>query len=150
MARAADREALGLQLITVSRRYRKEMDAIFAEQDLSDATSLPLRFLVRQDHPLRQKDLADRLDIEGPTLVRVLDRLADKGLVRRVEDPDDRRAKLISATKEGRAYLASISGMLADLRSELFAGVADEDMEAALRLLAQVEANITTRRGQGG
>ena len=74
-----NREDIGFQLVMVSRRYRKAMDAVFAENDLSDATSLPLRYLARQETPLRQKDLADRLAIEGPTLVRTLDMLVSKG-----------------------------------------------------------------------
>lgn len=149
MFRSKAREELGLQLIVVSRRYRKEMDAIFADKDLSDATSLPLRFLVRQDRPLRQRDLAEQLDIEGPTLVRVLDTLAQKGLVRRTEDPDDRRAKLVSATKAGRAYLASITPMLSQLRDSLFEGISQEDIDSALRLLNRLEANITAHRRGG-
>jgi MarR family transcriptional regulator for hemolysin len=130
----------------VSRRYRKAMDAVFAENDLSDATSLPLRYLARQATPLRQKDLADRLAIEGPTLVRTLDMLVSKGLVRRTEDPDDRRAKLISATDEGRAFLKQISTRFSALRSALFEGIAEADIDATLRLLDQLERNIATHR----
>lgn len=149
MPRSEARETLGLQLVIVTRRYRKEMDAIFAERDLSDATSLPLRFLVRQDRPMRQKELAERLDIEGPTLVRALDTLVSKGLVRRSEDPDDRRAKLVSATREGRAFLDSVAPPLRALRTALFEGVSEEDIEATLRLLGRLEANIGARTRGG-
>lgn len=141
-----NREDIGFQLVMVSRRYRKAMDAVFAENDLSDATSLPLRYLARQATPLRQKDLADRLAIEGPTLVRTLDMLVSKGLVRRTEDPDDRRAKLISATDEGRAFLKQISTRFSALRSALFEGIAEADIDATLRLLDQLERNIATHR----
>jgi MarR family transcriptional regulator for hemolysin len=141
-----NREDIGFQLVMVSRRYRKAMDAVFAENDLSDATSLPLRYLARQETPLRQKDLADRLAIEGPTLVRTLDMLVSKGLVRRTEDPDDRRAKLISATDEGRAFLKQISTRFSALRSALFEGIAEADIDATLRLLDQLERNIATHR----
>ncbi|SCM68261.1 MarR family winged helix-turn-helix transcriptional regulator [Donghicola eburneus] len=146
MRHSENREDIGFQLVMVSRRYRKAMDAVFAENDLSDATSLPLRYLARQETPLRQKDLADRLAIEGPTLVRTLDMLVSKGLVRRTEDPDDRRAKLISATDEGRACLKQISTRFSALRSALFDGIAEADIDATLRLLDQLERNIATHR----
>ncbi|MCI5039089.1 MAG: MarR family transcriptional regulator [Donghicola eburneus] len=146
MRHSENREDIGFQLVMVSRRYRKAMDAVFAENDLSDATSLPLRYLARQATPLRQKDLADRLAIEGPTLVRTLDMLVSKGLVRRTEDPDDRRAKLISATDEGRAFLKQISTRFSALRSALFEGIAEADIDATLRLLDQLERNIATHR----
>lgn len=141
-----NREEIGFHLVLVSRRYRKEMDAIFSENGLSDATSLPLRYLARQNHPLRQKDLAERLAIEGPTLVRSLDTLVAKGLVRRSEDPDDRRAKLVSATKAGRAFLAEISERFAGLRSQLFEGISEGDINATLRLLNRLEQNIAARQ----
>ena len=141
-----NQDEIGFQLVLVSRQYRKEMDAILAECGLSDASSLPLRYLARQSKPLRQKDLAQRLAIEGPTLVRSLDALVAKGLVSRTEDPSDRRAKLVSTTPEGRALLASMAESFARLRSQLFEGVSDADIDAALRLLRQLEQNIAERK----
>ncbi|WP_108258588.1 MarR family winged helix-turn-helix transcriptional regulator [Mangrovicoccus ximenensis] len=142
MSRPGKREDLGLQLITVSRRYRRMMDAVFAEHGLSDASTLPLRFLIRQDRPYRQKDLAEELDIEGPTLVRVLDTLVAQGFVQRAEDPGDRRAKLVTATDAGRGFLAALAGRLDLLRGEIFAGVDEADVDSALTLLAQLDANM--------
>ena len=147
MSNVEIREEIGFALVMVSRRYRKEMDAVFAENGLSDATSLPLRYLARQNHPLRQKDLAERLAIEGPTLVRTLDMLVAKGLVRRTEDPDDRRAKLVSATKAGRAFLSNLGARFSALRHELFEGISEQDIEATLRLLQRLEQNIAARHG---
>lgn len=142
MASRAKQEDVGLQLITVSRRYRRTMDAIFAESGLSDASTLPLRFLIRQGRPYRQKDLAEKLDIEGPTLVRVLDTLVSQGLVERTEAPGDRRAKLVSVTAAGHAYIEALSDRLHALRSRIFAGVSQQDMDATLRLLATLELNM--------
>ena len=149
MSGSGKREDLGHQLINVSRRYRRVMDSIFAEHGLSDAQTLPLRFLVRQNRPYRQKDLAEELDIEGPTLVRVLDTLVAQGFVQRTEAPDDRRAKLITVTEEGHAFLASLSETLRALRDEIFAGVPEEQVEAALALLGTLDRNIDARRQKG-
>ncbi|WP_138469069.1 MarR family winged helix-turn-helix transcriptional regulator [Poseidonocella sp. HB161398] len=142
MPRPGKREDLGLQLITVSRRYRRIMDGVFAGHGLSYASTLPLRFLARQDRPYRQKELAGVLDIEGPTLVRVLDTLVAQGFVRRSEDPADRRAKLVSVTAEGHAFLGLLAGRLGELRDEIFAGVPEEEIDAALRLLSRLDANM--------
>lgn len=120
------------------------MDDLFSENDLTDALTLPLRFLAQQERPYRQKELAKVLDVEGPTLVRVLDTLVVRNLVQRTEDPNDRRAKLVSVTTEGHAFLDSLTERLREVRSEIFAGVADEDIDQALRLLVQIEHNIET------
>jgi MarR family transcriptional regulator for hemolysin len=73
--------------------------------------------------------------IEGPSLVRLLDQLCAAGLMRRDEDPDDRRAKTISLTDEGRAITATIEKELTGLRGEVLEGVSRADLEATLRVL---------------
>ncbi len=135
-------EQLGLQMIMVSRRYRRMMDGALQDFGLTDATTLPLRYLVKLDAGIRQKDLAEILDIEGPTLVRVLDQLMAMGLVERVECPDDRRAKLVSATEKGRALHASFDARLAKLRNRIFADAEDAEITAVLNLLQKLETNL--------
>lgn len=135
-------EHLGLQLITVSRRYRRVMDSALSDFGLTDASTLPLRYLARLGHGIRQKDLADILDIEGPTLVRVLDQLMAMGLVERIEDASDRRAKLVSATEKGRALHASFDDRLDGVRRSIYDGVAEAEIEAALNLLKTLETNL--------
>jgi len=142
MSRSRKRETLGLQLVTVSRRYRRTMDAVFAGHGLSFASTLPLRFLALQDHAYRQKELAAVLDVEGPTLVRVLDTLVAQGFLRRSEDPGDRRAKLVSVTAEGHAFLGNLEDRIVALREEIFNGVPEVDIDAVLRLLARIDANM--------
>jgi MarR family transcriptional regulator for hemolysin len=51
---------------------------------------------------LSQRGLADRLGIEGPTLVRHIDRLVADGLVQRVRDPQDRRVSRVELTGDGK------------------------------------------------
>ena len=52
---------------------------------------------------MRQTDLAAALDIEGPSLVRLLDALERQGLVERCGEPDDRRVKTLRMTPAGHA-----------------------------------------------
>ena len=53
--------------------------------------------------PIRQTDLNRHVLLSQPALSRMVDRLADQGLVERVVDPGDRRGLLLSLTEEGRA-----------------------------------------------
>jgi MarR family transcriptional regulator, transcriptional regulator for hemolysin len=73
--------------------------------------------------------------IEGPSLVRLLDQLCAAGLVRRDEDPDDRRAKTISLTDEGRAVTAKMEDDLRALRARVLKGVSRAELETTLRVL---------------
>ena len=90
--------------------------------------------------PVRQVALAELTGIEGPSLVRLLDQLCAANLVRRDEDPDDRRAKVISLTDEGRAVTAKIEQELLTLRADVLEGLSRQELEATLRVLGAFNA----------
>lgn len=142
------REDLGLMLITITRRYRRVMDAALTDFGLTEASTLPLRYLARLGQGIRQKDLAEALDIEGPTLVRLLDQLSERGLIARVECPEDRRAKRISVTEAGRALHRAFNARLDPLRARLLADVQAEEITATLALLGKLEAALQADSGR--
>jgi MarR family transcriptional regulator for hemolysin len=125
-------------LLLAGRQWRRAADAVAQGHGLSDATALPLVMIGRLDGAPRQTALAEAVGIEGPSLVRLLDQLAAAGLVRRAEDPSDRRAKVLSLTPAGEAAVAAIEAELIALRAAVFAEVAPADLEAACRVLRAV------------
>ena len=66
--------------------------------------------LVRLDRAegLSQSELAEMLDLQPITLTRLLDKLADSGLIERRADPDDRRAKRLFLTPAARPLLEQL------------------------------------------
>jgi MarR family transcriptional regulator for hemolysin len=86
-----------------------------------------------------QKALAEWLGIEGPTLVRTLDRMTEDGWIERRESATDRRAKTVHLTKQSRAIIRKIEKVAAQLRSELLAGIKPADLETCLRVLQQIK-----------
>ncbi len=70
--------------------------------------------------------------------------------MRRDEDPDDRRAKIISLTDEGRSVTAKIEKELIGLRADVLNGVSSEDLEATLRVFAafKLGASSATQQAQ--
>lgn len=73
-------------------------------QNLSVAEIAALH-LIDRERMLRISDLAVLLDADLPAASRVASRLVTEGLVDRQEDPDDRRARLLTLTAEGRALI---------------------------------------------
>lgn len=57
--------------------------------------------LLRHGDCIPQGVLAERVGIEGATIVRVVDELEKEALIRRIPDDTDRRVKLIQLTDEG-------------------------------------------------
>lgn len=103
---------------------------------VSEACATPLLIVGRLGEAVRQVTLAEYVGIEGPSLVRLLDQLCAAGLVRRDEDPDDRRAKTITLTDAGRAVTERMEADLRALRARVLKSVSRADLEATLRVLA--------------
>jgi MarR family transcriptional regulator for hemolysin len=136
------RRAISSTLVTASRKWRRTCHGVLSAYNVSEACATPLLMAARLGEAVRQVTLADLVGIEGPSLVRLLDQLCAAGLVRRDEDPDDRRAKIISLTEEGRAVTAAMEEKLVSLRAQALNGISRADLEATLRVLDAFQAPI--------
>lgn len=88
-----DQHRFGMQLAQMSRGWRAELDRRLAGLGLSQARWLVLLHLARFDEAPTQRELAQSVGVEGPTLARLLDSLESQGLVQRQSVMEDRRAK---------------------------------------------------------
>jgi len=104
-------------------------------------TWLILQTLGEQEGEL-QRQLADRLCIEGPTMTRHLDRLEADGLVERRPDAADRRGTRIHPTPEGLRRLQAMRDVMVRSEQDLLAGLSEPEMDEFQALLTRVRENI--------
>lgn len=126
-------------LLLSGRQWRRLANTATETHGISEAKALPLVLIGRMGGEPRQNALAEAVGIEGPSLVRLLDQLEAAGLVRRREDPGDRRAKVLSLTAAGGAVVARIEADLDRLREAVFAGISAADLEAGLRVFRAIQ-----------
>ncbi|HEV2867151.1 MAG TPA: MarR family transcriptional regulator, partial [Allosphingosinicella sp.] len=96
----------------------------------------------------RQVDLADALDVEPITLCRMVDRLAEAGLVERRADEADRRAWRIHLTPKSKPVIAELQSLADAFHRDMLAGASEEELAAARRVLALVRANLERPDGR--
>ena len=148
------RRSVSSTLVVAARRWRRTSHSVLSAYNVSEACAGPLLTANRLGEAVRQVTLVEHVGIEGPSLVRLLDQLCAAGLVRRDEDPDDRRAKTISLTDEGRAVTARMEERLMELRARVLKGVSREDLETTLRVLnafnASLDATVMSDRDTSG
>jgi MarR family transcriptional regulator for hemolysin len=142
------RQSVSSALVISARQWRRTSHGVIAAYNVSEACATPLLIAARLDAPVRQVALAELTGIEGPSLVRLLDQLCAANLVRRDEDPDDRRAKIISLTDEGRTVTAKIEKELIGLRADVLNNVTREDLEATLRVFAAFKLGASSAAQQ--
>src|SRR3979490_1545499 len=93
------------QLVESSRLLRNYIDNRAKGRGTTRAQWIVL-FRLRQQEGLSQVDLADVLELQPISLVRLLDRLVEHGLLERRHDPRDRRANRLVLTPGGRGLVA--------------------------------------------
>ena len=135
-----------LTLVKVARLYRQSVDQALGGLGLSDALALPVVLLGRRAEGMRQNQLAEELGVEGPSLVRLLDRSVEAGLVVRLADPADRRAKIVQLTEAGRAHSLEASRALDEYRARLLSVMSGPEIESARDLLHRLEHQLLLGR----
>ena len=132
-------EQLGMTIAEVSRCWRAKLDERLRPLGLSQARWMVLLLLSKRGDGVVQKALAEWLGIEGPTLVRILDRMTEDGWIERRESTSDRRAKTVHLTKQSSAVIKQINKIAAQLRGELLADINPADIEACMRVLQKIK-----------
>ena len=142
------RDGFGALVSRAARQWRRAVDRRLGPFGLSEATWLPLIYLARAAGPMRQKDLAAALTLDGSSVVRLLDALEASGLIERGEENTDRRAKLISITAQGWSIIEQVEIVARDVRNATLGGLSDDDLRVATRVLDSICRNLARQAGQ--
>ncbi|MDX9667478.1 MarR family transcriptional regulator [Pseudomonas sp. P5_152] len=137
-----EQHRFGMQLAQMSRGWRAELDRRLAGLGLSQARWLVLLHLARFEDAPTQRELAQSVGVEGPTLARLLDSLESQGLVQRQAVVEDRRAKKIVLCDTARPLIEQIETIANALRQELFEGVDEADLALCMRVHGRILANL--------
>src|ERR1039457_3792708 len=100
--------------------------------------------LVRLDRSegLKQSELAELLDLQPISLTRLLDRLAENGLIERRADPNDRRANLLYLKPAAKPLLGSLSELGADMMETVLEGLDAKSIDRMLKELVMLKDNL--------
>lgn len=125
------------ECILLSRRWRVKMDERLRDSGMTYARLTVLYWVSELPEGSSQREIADTVGIEGPTLVRQLHALEEQGLIERVPLPNDRRAKGIRLTRNGLAVLSDLVSVSNDMSDEYFSKLERRRLPSATRLARQ-------------
>src|ERR1700685_338255 len=108
-------------LHNTSRAWRQALDRRLKYLGVSQASWMTIAVAAKARSPPSQPELADRLAVEGATMVSMVDRLVKAGLVIREPSPTDRRVKRIVLTEAGTLLYGKVLTEAAAFRKELLA-----------------------------
>ena len=148
MSRITEKEQLFDEMSAFNRKLRSFFDARVAEQGLTLARARTLFALSRRG-PLTQKELAEELEIETPTLVRLLDAMEKQKLIERRSDEIDRRAKRIHMTPAGLQTFEDVDAQAKAMRAEIALDISTDEIRVALNVVRRLTGNLQKLSEEG-
>jgi MarR family transcriptional regulator for hemolysin len=129
-------------LHNTSRAWRQALDRRLKYLGVSQASWMTIAVAAKASLPLSQSELADRLAVEGATMVAMIDRLVKSGLVNREPSTLDRRVKRIVLTEAGALLYDKVRTEAAAFREELLANLDRKKLLTATELLEGLQGVI--------
>ncbi len=130
-------------LHNTSRAWRQALDRRLKHLGVSQASWMTIAVAAKAIGPLSQSELADRLGVEGATMVAMVDRLVKAGLVVREPSTTDRRVKRVVLTEAGNLLYDKVRAEAGAFRTELLANVDPQHLRVATELLERLQGLIT-------
>jgi MarR family transcriptional regulator for hemolysin len=127
-----------------ARAWRLALDKRLKGLGVSQAGWMTIAVAAKARTALSQSELADRLAVEGATMVAMVDRLVKAGLVNRELCTTDRRIKRVIVTPAGHAVYDRVKAEAGVVRRELLAHIRRDELQTATRVLEALQGMIDT------
>ena len=129
------------QLVESSRLLRNYIDHRAKGRGTTRAQWIVL-FRLREQEGLSQVDLAEVLELQPISLVRLLDRLVEHGLLERRHDPRDRRTNRLFLTASGRQLVDDLDSLREAIACDVLRDIPDHAIETRLKTLRDIKERI--------
>lgn len=140
---------LGFLLNDSARLFSKRFGQRARGLGLTRAQWQVLAYIARNEG-IQQSALADMLELEPITLVRILDRLEEAGFLERRRSASDRRVRQLHLLPKTHDVLETMLQMGDAVRQEALEGIGEVDRATLIRCLETIRANLAAAPALGG
>ncbi len=137
-----------IAIIATARELRATFDERLSVLDLNLSQATLLAY-VTDFGSSTQTELADMVGLGRAATGTMIDQLEQRGLLKRLPDPDDRRVWLVAATAAGESLVDDFYELDRGLRVEFRQGISRDDRHQLADLLDRLSLNIAAARGEG-
>lgn len=134
-------QSIGFWLVRAWNAYERALNAELTPRGITFRQAQVLSFLALEGD-LSQVELAERMKVEPPTLVGILDRMERDGWIARGDCAHDRRKKMIRATPQADPIWAEIVEVALNVRRRAVEGLSPEEVNQMMRWLSRIEENL--------
>ena len=140
------KESIGYSIAMANRALRKALDSELEHYGITFSQWQVLAGLALEGE-ISQVKLAEQIGVEGPTLVRILDRMEQTGWIKRKASLRDRRQKLISPTKKVEGVWKKMTECAHGVRDGAVKGISAKDVANLQKLLKKIRENLNGNFG---
>ena len=125
-----------------ARAWRQLLDKRLKHLGIGQAGWLTVAMIAKSGEPMSQRSLASLVEVEGSSMVAMLDRLERDGLVTRSASLEDRRVKLVRLTDAGLQVYREVQREAGEMRRSLLGDVDAQELAKATALLEALRKRI--------
>lgn len=115
---------------------------VLAPYDLTHTQYKILMLLYRNPGwPIRQIDIEAHFAMTNPTVTGIIQNLEKKGLVQRIQNPDDRRSKLLTLTEQAVSMEKELRALGESLEKQVTEKLTEDESQQLIVLLKKILAN---------
>lgn len=125
-------------LYLTAHHWRLAVNRRLKDLGMSQATWVAVASIARNEQPLSQSELAQELGVESATVVPLINRLVEAGLVERELTERDKRKRLLVATPKGLELYHQVKAVANELREEILTVITPEEQEITQQVLTRL------------
>lgn len=137
-------ESIGLLSNQTNRKMVRYVNLMLKNYDITLEQWVVLLVLSKGDI-MNQKQLAQKVEKDQPTLARILDILERKNLIERQSIKEDRRSFLVHITDLGINHKQEVATFLEDVFEKMLTGIPKSKIDIYKEVMLQVNQNITNQ-----
>jgi MarR family transcriptional regulator for hemolysin len=99
-------------------------------------------YYIKNNNMITQKQLADKMSLKEPSVVRLLDKMELYGWVNRISSNDDKRMKFLVLTDSGKEIETAMLDVAEKFKSDVLNGISPEDLDVFKATLNKMLINI--------
>ena len=135
------RPGVGYLINRISRLSQRSLDARLKKLGIA-AAAVPVLAMLKSGEAFTQKELADRIGTEQPTMAQLLNRMERDGLIRRVANPADGRSAHLMLTERAARSLPGVRQVMQEGEKQITSCFSERELMILTRLLERYLASV--------
>jgi MarR family transcriptional regulator for hemolysin len=136
------RNSIGYIINRTAKAFVKALDSQLREKVGVTAGQWKVLVMLFDQNGLTQKEIADRLELDGATLIPIIDKMEKDKLVVRKVDPADRRNNRIYRTEMANALWDKMMQCVSSIRQISLKGIPDQNVKIMKDVLENIWQNL--------